>query len=144
MFSKMKYLLFYIGDKRNCFLRGWICVRVDKISIIPRKHWQDYNEHCIAGNQRFSKERSIKTMPAVRSYSFLNKLMFKLTLQLIYYLSPNHAYGCRKLDCCIFTIEGNPNYMHLMFSEIFHLKFLLMKDFFKQTLICIQEVTGWK
>lgn len=31
----MKYLLFYIGDKRNCFLRGWICVRVDKFQSFP-------------------------------------------------------------------------------------------------------------
>lgn len=35
MFSKMKNLLFYIGDKRNCFLRGWICVRVDKLQSFP-------------------------------------------------------------------------------------------------------------
>lgn len=35
MFSKMKNLLFYIGDKRNCFLRGWICGRVDKFQSFP-------------------------------------------------------------------------------------------------------------
>lgn len=35
MFSKMKYLLFYIGDKRNCIFKGWICVRVDKFQSFP-------------------------------------------------------------------------------------------------------------